>query len=331
MFPQEIASTLTTIFKQSTRSIVVLLQGPPGIGKTAAVGQAARSVSKELKTFALPTCESVDLRGLPFVEKGSTRWASPLPRDGQGILLLDELSSAAPDVQVAAHHLVHAEPGSDMSLPAGWHLVLTGNRSSDKTLYRATSAPLRNRMVLINADPDVKQWAEWAMDNNIATAVTGFVRWRPELLMSKEIPAEGAFPSPRSWEAVSHVLSLQTGSVIEREMIQGTIGEAASIEFAAYLKTARELPAIQALIDSPMRSAVPKSPALLYALVTSLAQYTREHEKSAMKYVSRLPAEFALLYVTDVRRGGHYDIRKDAEIGKWITEHQKLFEMGMAA
>lgn len=331
MFPQQISETLTTIFGKEKRSIVVLLQGPPGIGKTAAVGQAARSVGKELKTFALPTCESVDLRGLPFVDKGRTQWASPLPRDGKGILLLDELSSAAPDVQVAAHHLVHAEPGSDMSLPAGWHLVLTGNRAVDKTLYRAVSAPLRNRMVILNAEPDIKQWAEWAMDNDIVPTITAFARWRPELLMAKEIPGEGAFPSPRSWEAVSNILALGLPANIEREMIQGTIGEGATIEFSAYLKTARELPAIEAIIDSPMRSAVPKSPAQLYALTTSLAQYTRERKKSAMKYVARMPAEFALLYVSDVRRDGHYDIRKDAEIGKWISEHAKLFEMEVAA
>lgn len=248
MFQQEIASTLTTIFKQDSRSIVVLLQGPPGIGKTAAVGQAARRVSKQLVTFALPTCESVDLRGLPVVEHGATRWASPLPRDGQGIILLDELSSAAPDVQVAAHHLIHAEPGSDMSLPAGWHIVLTGNRAADKTLYRATSAPLRNRMTTLNAEPDVKQWAEWAMDNNVSPTVTAFVRWRPELLMAKEIPGEGAFPSPRSWEAVSNILALQMNANVEREMILGTIGEGPSIEFGSYLRTSRELPAIESIL-----------------------------------------------------------------------------------
>ena len=331
MFPQEIASTLTTVFKQETRRTVIFLQGAPGIGKTAAVGQAAKSVGKKLVTFALPTCESVDLRGLPLVENGITRWASPLPREGQGVLLLDEVSSSAPDVQVAAHHLVHAEPGSDMSLPAGWHLVLTGNRAQDKTHYRATSAPLRNRLTIINADPDVKQLAEWAMDNNISPVVTGFVRFRPELLMSKEIPGEGAFPSPRSWEAISNILALETGSLIEREMIQGTIGEGASIEFAAYLKTSREMPAIELIIKDQAKAQLPKSPAQQYALVTSLAQYTRERGESAMRYVSRMPAEFALLYVMDVRRGGHYDIRKDKEIGKWIGEHSKLFDLGMAA
>jgi hypothetical protein len=49
-----------------------------------------------------------------------------------------------------------------------------------------------------------------------------------------------------------------------------------------------------------------------------------------MKYITRMPAEFALLYVMDVRRGG-YDIRADKEIGKWIQDHQKLFETGVGA
>jgi hypothetical protein len=330
MYPQEITSTLTTIFKQDTRGIVVFLQGPPGIGKTAAVGQAARSASKQLVTFALPTCESVDLRGLPTIEKGATKWASPLPRGGQGIILLDELSSAAPDVQVAAHHLVHAEPGSDMSLPVGWHIVLTGNRAVDKTQYRAVSAPLRNRMTIVNAEADIKQWCEWAMDNSVSPVVTGFLRWRPELLMSKEIPGEGGFPSPRSWEAISRVVGLGVSPNVEREMVLGTIGEGASIEFAAYLRAARDLPTIEAILASPTKAPLPKSPAELYALSTMLAQYTRERGKSAMKYVARMPAEFALLYVMDVRRGD-YDIRSDKEIAKWISDHSQLFNLEEAA
>jgi MoxR-like ATPase len=330
MHPQEVVSTLTTLFKRENRNVVIFLQGPPGVGKTATVGQAAKQAAKELSTFALPTCESVDLRGLPTIVDSVTRWASPLPRDGQGVLLLDELSSAAPDVQVAAHHLVHAEPGSDMSLPAGWHLVLTGNRATDKTHYRATSAPLRNRLVTINYEPDVTQWAEWALDNDVTPTTVGFLRWRPELLIAKEIPGEGAFPSPRSWEATSNILKLGMSAPIEKELILGAIGEAATIEFDAYLRTARDLPNIEAILAAPAKAPVPKSPSQLYALTTSLAQYTREHGKSAMKYVSRMSAEFALLYVMDVRRGG-YDIRADKEIGKWIQEHQKLFETGAAA
>jgi hypothetical protein len=331
MFPQEIVATLVNLFEKKDRNLVIFLQGGPGIGKTAICGAAAKAVGKELRTFALPTCEAVDLRGLPHVENGATKWASPLPKDGEGILLLDELSSAAPDVQVAAHHLVHAEPGSDMSLPVGWHLVLTGNRAADKTHYRAVSAPLRNRLVTINAEPDVKQWAEWAMNNHVSPTIVGFLRWRPELLVAKEIPSEGAFPSPRSWEATSHIIDLGLSTTIEREMIHGTIGEGATIEFDAYLRTARELPTIESILDAPTKAVVPKSPSQLYALSTSLAQYTREHKKPAMAFVKRMPAEFALLYIMDIRRGGHYDIRKDEAVGRWISEHSKLFETGMAA
>ena len=330
MHPQQVVSTLTTLFKRENRNVVIFLQGPPGVGKTATVGQAARQAAKELSTFALPTCESVDLRGLPTIVDSATRWASPLPRDGQGVLLLDELSSAAPDVQVAAHHLVHAEPGSDMSLPAGWHLVLTGNRATDKTHFRATGAPLRNRLVTINYEPDVTQWVEWTMDNEVTPETVGFLRWRPELLIAKEIPGEGAFPSPRSWEATSNILKLGMSAPTERELILGAIGEGATIEFDAYLRTARDLPNIEAILAAPAKAPVPRKPAELYALVTSLAQYTREHGKSAMKYVSRMSSEFALLYVMDVRRCG-YDIRADKEISKWIQEHQKLFETGAAA
>jgi len=329
MFPDQITQTLTNLFKQTNRGLVLFLQGPPGMGKTAIVGQAAQNADKKLVTFALPTCESVDLRGLPFVERGTTRWASPLPCEGQGILLLDELSSAAPDVQVAAHHIVHAEPGSDMSLAPSWHLVLTGNRAVDKTLFRAASGPLRNRLTIINAEPDVKQWCEWAMSNDIDPVISGFIRWRPELLMSKDIPGEGAFPSPRSWEAVSRILKLQTSVVVEEELIRGTVGDGATTEFAAYLRTARELPEIEAILKEQSKSQVPKSPSQLYALVTSLAQYTREHAKSAMKYVSRMPAEFALLYVQDIRN--HYDIRADKDVGKWISEHRTLFDTGLSA
>ena len=51
---------------------------------------------------------------------------------------------------------------------------------------------MRNRLVMINCEPDVTQWCHWAMDNKIAPTVTAFLRWRPELLISKEIPGEGA-------------------------------------------------------------------------------------------------------------------------------------------
>lgn len=323
MNTQDISIMLKTVFAQDTRNQVILLLGPPGLGKTALVGQAAKAVNKTLRNIALPTCESVDLRGIPYTDNGATKWASPMPKSGSGVLLLDELSSAPPDVQAAAHHIVWAEAGSDMSLAAGWHLVLTGNRAADKTLFRAASGPLRNRLTIINAEYDNKQWCQWAMDNSIRPEVVGFIRWRPELLFSKEIPTDGAFPSGRAWQSASDILNLSVSAGIEREMIAGTVGEGPTTEFSAYLRTYRELPAIESIMARPSKAEVPKSPSLLYALVTALAQYTREKQVSAMPYIMRIPAEFGLLYVRDIR--DKFDIATDPSIREWIAKHKVMF------
>ena len=104
----------------------------------------------------------------------------------------------------------------------------------------------------------------------------------------------------------------------------GTVGEGATTEFAAYLRMVRELPSIEAIMASPAKAEVPKSPSLLYALTTALAQYTREKQKSAMPYIKRLPAEFALLFIRDIR--DKFDIATDKDIRNWVAEHKGLFD-----
>ena len=56
----------------------VFLWGGPGIGKSAVVGQVARSLSLELRDIRALLLDPVDLRGLPFLgEGGRAEWAIP--------------------------------------------------------------------------------------------------------------------------------------------------------------------------------------------------------------------------------------------------------------
>lgn len=319
----ELSNMLAEMWKSPTRKLVPYLQGAPGIGKTAIPQQVAKSLKLPVITFNLTSCESVDIRGLPQVVNGKTSWACPMPQEGRGVLILDELASAAPDVQVAAHHLIRSEEGSDVRVGEGWHIVVTGNRAKDKTYYRALGAPLRNRMVLVDVETSVPSVVNYLMDNGGNPLIGGFLRWRPEMLIAKEIPAEGPFPSPRAYEAVSEVLAMNVSGSVESELIQGSIGQGAATEFCAYLRTARELPQIEEIEANPTKVTVPSSPSLLYALTTSLAHYTRQTGKSMMEFMKRAPAEFTLLYVRDVRDS--YDLRKDSHIRGWIADHKKLF------
>ena len=324
MKTSEVQDTLTRIFKQDTRFCSVFLRGAPGIGKGALVSAAAKAAHKTLMTLALPTCDEVDLRGMPYVAEGKTLWASPLPHKGHGVLLLDEIASASPAVQVASHHIVWDETGSDMTLAPGWHVIMTGNRAKDRTLYRAMSGPLRNRVTVIDVETDIESWSKWAIDERLDSAIIGFLRWRPNLLVTENVPDDGAFPSPRSWHKASMLLSQNFDIRVEREMLTGTIGNGAETEFSAYLRTLRDLPKIQTIMDNQEKADIPSSPSLLYALVTSLAKYTNINQKSAMKYVGRLPAEFGVLYIRDIR--DNFELKTDPDVRKWIGDHKRLFQ-----
>lgn len=322
----QVEKVLATLFRQDSTGgrTSVLLMGPPGIGKTAVVRAAAKAAELPCLVLALPTCEAVDLRGLPYREGGQTRWASPFPRSGRGVLLLDELSSAERDVQAAAHHLVWSEEGSDSSLPAGWHVVLTANRASDKTAYRPLSGPMRNRLITIQVEASPESWCQWAQQHGVHPHVVGFIRWRPELLVAKEVPEDGAFPSPRTWEMVSGLLDLPFSADQESELVAGIVGRGACLEFMAYLKQARALPQLEELLRNPDKAPIPKGKDTLYALTTAMAYYTRQHQVSCMSFAKRLPAEFVQMYLNDIR--DHFDCRSDRHIREWVAAHRELFD-----
>src|SRR5579859_786386 len=80
----------------------VFLWGGPGLGKSSIIRKLAASRSVLLQDIRALLLDPVDLRGLPFLgSDGRAKWAHPefLPKDGEGILFLDELNAAPAMVQ----------------------------------------------------------------------------------------------------------------------------------------------------------------------------------------------------------------------------------------
>jgi hypothetical protein len=316
---------LKAVVSSPTRHSILLL-GPPGVGKTAVTAQVADKLGIPCLTLALPTCEEVDLRGMPIVENGRTRWASPLPREGKGILILDELPSASRAVQTAAHHIIWSEKGSDMYCP--WHVIATGNRAVDRAQVNALTAPLQNRLTTITVEPDLKGWLDdWAPKNGINPLIPGYLRWKPDHFFTETIPAEGNFPSGRAWQRASEIMSFSIGLSEERELLAGALGLGVTTEFAAYLRTARELPTVDKIRANQTSIKIPTSQSLLYAITCCIAFWSRVNEELLSAYAVRLPAEFTQLYLLQVRTSDVVaeQMRKDKHIRKWISSHQNLF------
>ena len=107
MTPSEVTNRLNRIVAHKLK-LAVMLWGAPGIGKSSVVQQVAQAHDLELIDLRLSQLAPTDLRGLPVPEDGLAKWFPPefLPRNGQGILFLDELNLAPPAIQGIAQQLV---------------------------------------------------------------------------------------------------------------------------------------------------------------------------------------------------------------------------------
>ena len=99
----------------------VLLEGPTGIGKSEIVRKLADRLGIVHVVLDLSLLEPPDLVGLPLIEQGRTRYALPdiLPRDGAGILMLEELNRAERYIQQPALQLLSARRLHSYELPPG--------------------------------------------------------------------------------------------------------------------------------------------------------------------------------------------------------------------
>lgn len=296
----------------------VMLTGSPGVGKSDVVRRCAEDLGIGLIDLRLSQLDPVDLRGIPSIdpETGMTKWNPPnfLPREGKGILFLDEILSAPQATQAAAYQLVLDRQLGDYVLPEGWHIVAASNRISDRAIVMQMSSALKNRFAHIDYDVHNDDWCDWALHSNISAEVLGFIRFRPMLLnefeprnQSKEerdrikrLHDGKAFATPRSWAFLSRAVQAQPSPEIEYEMYSGIVGEGCAAEFMGYLKYYRDLPNLDALLMNPLKAPVPTEPATLYALATGIAtKATPDNYERVIQYALRMPPEFQVLLVKD--------------------------------
>lgn len=320
----------------------VMLHGSPGIGKSDLVRRVAASLNIGVIDLRLSQLDPVDLRGVPSVdpEKHITSWNVPsfLPTEGEGILFLDEINSAAQATQAAAYQLVLDRALGDYKLPDGWAIVAAGNRTTDGAIVGQMSTALKNRFAHIDYEVHNDDWCDWAMTNNIAIEVLGFIRFRPTMLNEfeernkskeerervKNLKNSQAFATPRSWEFLSRAVQQSPSPEIEYELYKGIVGEGAATEFMGYMKYYRNLPNLDALLLDPTKAKVPTEPATLYALATGLAaKATKDNMERVVTYALRLPSEFQVLLMKDTM---HRDesLANTHAFNKWTLKNSHL-------
>ena len=182
----------------------------------------------------------------------------------QGIIFLDEITSAPPAVQSAAYQLTLTP--EDYGIPDTWMIVAAGNNKSDRGVTFNLAAPLQNRMCDISVDTTLDDFTNYAVTQDVAAEVLSFLRDRPDLLHKFEGGSEiKAFPSPRSWFAVSDLIQLDLPSQDRVEMIKGDIGDEAAVVFETHLRIWESMPRIDDILAG-VACDVPKELNVVYCV-----------------------------------------------------------------
>lgn len=322
MRPAHILAILDREFKSaaSGHHTPVMLWGPPGVGKSQMVQQIGTQHGAPVIDIRLSQMEPTDLRGIPFRDGEQVEWAIPslLPdaeRHGKnGILFLDEITSAAPTVSAAAYQLILDRRLGEYTVPDGWAIFAAGNRQGDRGVAYAMPAPLANRFSHFEVEVHLDDWVAWAYAHDIDERVIAFLRFRPELLFDFD-PAHNpvAFPSPRSWEFAHRALQkFGDNHDLLLDGIQACIGPAAGIELKAFIDNLDNLPDIDAIVDGSEGVPVPNETDLQYAVASALvgrairvkdSQTEQSVYGHILDYAGRFPQrEMGVMLVSDMHR-----------------------------
>lgn len=272
----------------------LLIWGAPGIGKTAIVMEVVKTMQKSMPNynmiFKTLSNETPDNFTLPkYITIDNQDFATDVPKTwlpvykptgnsqkdaeldancGNGLLFIDELSRATPQVLNVVLPLVNEGMFNGYKLGSGWTIVCASNRAEDETSGQTTIGnALANRFDQVFYEPTVHTWKEWAEKQNFISPL--LLQWlsMPETenmsggkfyYLDPNEEMDGATPTtlmctPRSWTNAMRKLALysHTGTlegftifdipnrIIQRTLNSSGIPATAVDNFMAFLEVIR--------------------------------------------------------------------------------------------
>ena len=295
--PSLLAVYLTKLASQRIM-LSTMIWGPPGVGKSSIVHQVARDQGIAFVDLRLSQLAPTDLRGLPVAEDGLSRWYPPefLPREGEGVLFLDEINMAPPALQGVAQQLILDRKVGSYEVPEGWLIWAAGNRKEDRAAVFDMPAPLANRFIHLDVEPDFSSFKAYALNEGVDESLLAFLSYRPLLLHHLDAHAM-SWPSPRSWMMANCLLK----SGLD---IAPAVGAGAAAEFAAYSRLYENLPDLKGILSGEKNPPFPEEPSIRYAVVIGLVVPSQDDAAKALNALNwiaeRAPMEWAQLFASDV-------------------------------
>lgn len=309
----------------------ILITGAPGVGKSQLFDSVTKDIGYDSMVLHPAISDPVDFKGIPFVSEGKGGYLlddhlSLMLNTQQPLaVLIDDLGQAPGAVQAACMQLLEARAINGHKVSDQVSFVAATNRRRDASGVGGLFEALKTRFrPILNFEPDVNSWTDWAIDNLLPAELIQFIRFRPALL-NNPVPSKEIVNSacPRTIAAVGRYMNR---GLVEAPIIAGCCGDAWAAEFLAFLKVWRKLPNIQKVMLDPHNTQVPQmsEPSVLYALAGAISKHmSHDNASPLMVYVSRLPVEFGAMIVKDSTRRDP-SLHETEGINSWCTKNFNL-------
>lgn len=310
-------SELRTMAREFMRAkLPLLIQGAPGIGKTEIIKAAVQDAGAELLLTHPAVSDPTDVKGFPWVVDGKATFLpfgellAALSFVGNLLVwFMDDIGQASPAVQASLMQLLHGGRVNGHVLPSNVVFIGATNRRTDRCGVSGILEAVKSRYgAIVELQADVDEWSAWAIDHDVPPQTIAFNRMRPDLLSKFEPSADLTnSPSPRTWEHVAKIETMDLPENIRNVAIAGAIGEGTATEYIAFKRIYATLPSVDQIIIDPMGTPYPSEPATLYALSSALAyKATDVNFGNVIKFAERLDkdghGEFAVLAIRDAVR-----------------------------
>lgn len=349
----------TTIINWYQSDTAMHLVGPPGCGKTTvAIVDFPRMLTEHFgEDFGVheevtTTLDAVDVRGflVPSKDKngkGISYFTRPaiipteeyLAKHPRGLYILDERSQAQLLTQTACGPVVLDKKfGTEHFLPAGWRVISTSNRISDKSAVIRPPMHLLNREVQIEVQFDIDSSAHWWEKHGMHPMGIAFAKAHPGDFAT-EVPSEPKpYNTPRSytmaWNFLKHVAGTDANGHpnmkivtdhVSQEFVAGYIGDGAAAELFAFLKVADDLPTIEEILANPGKAKAPDRLDAAYAGVQLCLHHAdAKNIDKIWEWTERLPLELQTSAAKSMLERSGGQLLNSRRLGKWITKNRAL-------
>lgn len=288
--------------------------GPSGIGKSEGIFQSCIENDGTMLDIRVSQYESIDFRGIPDVQAGTTVWNMPATMPFKGnpkfaladltkpiFLFLDEVNQGDPSVLSVLYQLINDRRIGEHELMDNVVIICAGNRDTDRGVTNKFPAPLSNRMTHAELVPDVKAWSAWASKqwpNPKGATLIGFMNFRNELLHTFEPNKPVAvFATPRTWSFAYEDFADDTlPADVKQASIAGSVGEGPATELGAFVEIMNSIKPIEEIIADPEGVPIESGLDIQWAMATHVAgNMDKDNADQLHKFLVRLEPEMVVM------------------------------------